>query len=55
MATLTNKKALKIGIRAGVERDITSKASFSANSKFLELFHFSNIILLSLLTLFNLR
>ena len=54
---LTNEKALKLRLGLGLvlKGILLQKPVFQQKSKFLELFHFSNIVLLSLLTLFNLQ
>ena len=57
MTTPNNKKALKLRLTLGLvlKGILLQKPVFQQKSKFLELFHFSNIVLLSLLTLFNLQ
>ena len=54
---LTNKKApkLRLGLGLVLKGILLQKPLFQQKSKFLELFHFSNTVLLSLLTLFNLQ
>ena len=54
---LINKKALKLRLGLGLvlKGILLQKPVFQQKSKFLEFFHFSNIVLLSLLTLFNLH
>ena len=54
---LTNKKVLKsrLGLGLVLKGILLQKLVFQQKSKFLELFHFSNIVLFSLLTLFNLQ
>ena len=57
MAKPNNKKALKLrlALRFVLKGILLQMPVFQQKSKFLELFHFSNIVLLSLLTLFNLQ
>ena len=55
VAMPNNKKTLKLRLALGLvlEEILLQKPVVQQKSKFLELFHFSNIVLLSLLTLFN--
>ena len=54
---LTNEKALKLRLGLGfvLKGILLQKPVFRQKSKFLELFHCSNIVLFSLLSLFNLQ
>ena len=57
MVMPNNKKALNLRLALGLvlKGILLQKPVFQQKSKFLELFHFSNIVLLSLLSLFNLQ
>ena len=54
---LTNEKALKLRLGLGLvlKGILLQKPVFRQKCKFLELFHCSNIVLLRLLSLFNLQ